>query len=138
MNFREMQELFFDNSIRPEEIIHLGLQCIDDYSWPNAAEEAFEDDFYLVWNAIGIPPPRENDDEKWAIAEHLAHNNNKRGFLIKFATPVPTGFSENGYSTNGWGYYATKWIYADSFDAACEEAGRWHKEYIDRKRKEEA
>jgi hypothetical protein len=133
MNFREMQELFFDNSIRPDEIIHLGLQCIDEYSWPDAATEAFEDDFDQVWDAIGLSPPGDNEDEKWAIADHLLHNN-KHGFLIKFATPVPISFSENGYSTNGWGYYTTKWIYADSFDEACEEAMRWHQEYIDKKR----
>ena len=131
---RNMLETFFDNDIRPDEIIHLGLQCMNEYSWPDAAEVAFEQDFEQVWAALEIPPPEEDEDEKWAIAEHLLRNG-KTGFLVKYATPVPTRFSDNGYSTNGWGYYTTKWIYADEFEYTCRQAIKWQREYIERKRR---
>lgn len=129
MEMRDIQEEFFNNSIRPEKIIHLGTQCIDDCSWTDDAEEAFMNDFERVWEAIGISPPEEEPDELWAIAEHLLHGK-KNGFLIQFATPMPRNITKGGSYSFSWGAYTTHWVYADSFEIACEKAIEWKNEYI--------
>lgn len=51
----------------------------------------------------------------------------KIGFLVQFATPVmtPSGPSSRSYS---WGYYSTKWIYADSVEEAVELGMKWVKQ----------
>ena len=130
---KKIMETFFDNNIRPDAIIHLGLQCIDEDSWPDRAEDAFDDDSDQIWEAIGMAPPEGGQYEKWEIVEQLIANR-KLGFLIKFATPVPRDFTANGYSTNGWGNYTTRWIYADNLEGACKKAIEWHRDYIQRKR----
>jgi hypothetical protein len=136
MNMNKIRENFFDNCIRPEAIIHLGTQCLDNNSWPDVAKDAFQDDFENVWEAIGIDPPAEDVDDIEIIEEHLRHNK-KYGFLVQFATPVPTDIKENCYSLS-WGYYTTQWIYADTYESACEKAVQWQADYINGKRKKAA
>ncbi|WP_323946749.1 hypothetical protein [Aeromonas hydrophila] len=130
MDMREIREEFFGAPIRPEVIIHLGTQCLDDSSWPSQVSDAFSFDAEKIWEAIGIAPPDEDADEKWAIESHLRRNN-KFGFLVEFATPVPLNFDSNGEGHSfTWGYTALKWIYADSFELACEAAIKWQDEYL--------
>ncbi len=120
----KIMRAFIDNDIRPEVIVHLGLQCFDEYSWPDPVEEAFEEDFDEVWEAIGIAPPPSDEDEKWAIFEHLV-DHSKTGFLVKFATPALSS------SASGWGSSITQWIYADTFEQACEKAIKWQRAYAE-------
>ena len=133
MSITEIRQNFFDNSIRPEQIIHLGTQCIEEYSWPDCTRDAFFDDPKIIWEAIGVEPPEEAD-EMWAVEEHL-RNHSKLGFLVEFATPIPSKFIGTSFSCS-WGMYSTKWIYADSFEAACVEAVKWRDEFIAAKREQ--
>ncbi|MFQ2235051.1 hypothetical protein ACK32R_04980 [Aeromonas dhakensis] len=130
MTMHEIREEFFNAPLRPEVIIHLGTQCLDDTAWPSQASDAFSDDAEQVWEAIGISPPDEDAEQKWAIESHLRRHK-KWGFLVQFATPIPLNFDQNGEGHSfSWGYYRLQWIYADSFELACEAAIKWQADYI--------
>lgn len=51
-------------------------------------------------------------------------DSGKLGFLIQFATPVMTPTSATSRSFS-WGYYNTKWIYADTLDEAIDAGLKW-------------
>lgn len=54
---------------------------------------------------------------EWALRE------NKLGFAVQIATPVME-HHEDG-STYSWGYYRTKWVYGDTFEAATNAGLAW-------------
>lgn len=125
-------ENMYENHIRTELIIHLPTMLSQD-SFPDVAKEAFmEDDPDIVWEAIGVEPPYDLDDEG-LIFEHLM-DHRKTGFLVKFATPVPKDIKNDCHRLS-WSYYATQWIYADTYQEACDRATEWRSQFIDRKRK---
>lgn len=127
-----MIDMMFENNIRAEAIIHIPTMLAQDY-WPDIAREAFmEDEPDRIWEEIGIEPPYDLDDEG-LIFEHLT-DNRKFGYLVKFATPVPQDIEAYSHRLS-WGYYSMKWIYAESYEQACEKALDWRQEFIDRKRK---
>lgn len=128
---KEISSLFFENTIRAEMVINFAIQCVGD-SFSSDVSESINDDWELIWEQVGCSEPEYRDDE--SIAWHL-FNNNKFGFLIKFATPVPRNFKENGFEFS-WGYYATKWIYAETWDKASQLAVEWAEEYISNKKSE--
>jgi len=131
MNNKEISSLFFENTIRAEKVINFATQCVGD-SFSSDVSESINDDWESIWEQVGCYEPEYRDDE--AISYHL-FNNNKLGFLIKFATPVPKNFKENGYDFS-WGYYATKWIYAETLEKACQAAVEWAEDYISKKKKD--
>ena len=119
-----------DNSVRAENIFHLGAQCItDEFSWPSELEDLFDDYYEECFEAIGIEPPE--DEDKGYIIDHLL-DNEKLGFLVKFATKIPRNITDSGFSCS-WGMYTTKLIYSDSFEDACRQALKWRDEYIEKK-----
>jgi hypothetical protein len=124
MNMTEIINEFFENNIQPEQILHLGTMCYDRERWTDAAEEAFQQDYEDVFEAIGISHPEEygDDGELW----QLLRRNNKRGFLVQFATPN-IEFLPNDSFVFSWGYYQTKWIYAETYEQACVQAIEWAK-----------
>lgn len=126
-------ESMYEDNIRAEVIIHVPTMLAHD-SFPDAAREAFmEDDPDTVWEAIGIEPPYDLDDEG-LIFEHLM-DEGKTGFLIRFATPVPTDIEADHHSLS-WGFYSMHWIYSETYQEACEKALEWREQFIERKRKE--
>ena len=126
-----MIDMMFDNSVRAEAIIHIPTMLAQD-AWPEIAREAFmEDDPDPIWEEIGIEPPYDLDDEG-LIFEHLT-DNRKCGYLVKFATPVPEDIKADSHRLS-WGYYKMQWIYAESYEQACEKALDWRQELIDKKR----
>jgi len=84
-----------------------------------------------LWESIGIEPPYDLDDPG-LIFDHLM-DNDKSGFLVKFATPVPQNIKDGSHSMS-WGYYAAKWIYADTYQEACEKALAWRCQFVESKR----
>ena len=130
MQILEISNEFFNQSIRIEQIIHIGTMCMDD-AWPEIAKEAFERE--EVWVAIGIEEPDDVSTEAWGEAIRDAC---KLGFLVQFATPVPENFYERGYSFS-WGWYSTKWIYDESFESACKKAMEWRDEFVEKRRAKE-
>lgn len=131
MKMREIINEFFDNAIRVEKVIHIGTMCMDD-AWPDIAAEAFEDE-EGVWAALGVEEPDDVSTEAWSEAIRDAC---KLGFLVQFATPVPEGFYEDGYSFS-WSWYSTQWIYGESFESARSEAMKWQVEFIEKRRAKE-
>mgnify|MGYP000867274884 CR=1 FL=1 len=129
MEMRKIISDFFDSSIRVEKLIHLGTMCMDDV-WPEIASEAFEEDAEDVWEALEHLEPDDACKEEWSETLRCIR---KLGFLVQFATPVPYGFSGNGYSCS-WGQYTTQWIYGDSFELACARALKWQEEFIEASR----
>lgn len=114
-----------------EAIIDIPTMLAQD-AWPDIAREAFmEDEPDRIWEEIGIEPPYDLDDEG-LIFEHLT-DNQKFGYLVKFATPVPQDITADSHRLS-WGYYSIKWIYAESYEQACEKALDWRQEFIDRRR----
>ena len=131
MKSRKIIHEFFERAIRVEKVIHIGTMCMDD-AWPDIAAEAFEDE-EGVWAALGIEKPDDVSTEAWSEALQDAC---KLGFLVQFATPVPEGFYEGGYSFS-WGCYSTQWIYGESFESACNKAKKWQAEFIKKRHAKE-
>lgn len=122
-----IQRAMFDNNIRTEVVLHLGTMCLHD-AFPDAAKEAFEDDADEVREALAWPGKLPEDFDAEEIAD-LLRRAKKQGFLVKFATPAPVDFTETGHSFS-WGYYSTKWIYAEDFEEACRGALAWAEKYV--------
>lgn len=136
MTTREISETFFDVSIRAELIIHIGTQLLDGCT-SDAVEEAFNDDWSQIWEALGCRPTEDGESDMEDVSYYLRNQVEKQGYLVKFATPVPHRFTEHGYAFS-WGYYTSSWIYAETYEEACQKAIEWQAEYVERKRKEEA
>ena len=127
-----MIDMMLENNVRAEAIIHLPTMLAQD-AWPEVAEEAFmQEDPDEIWKAIGIEEPYDLDDQG-LIHEYL-RDERKWGYLVKFATPVPQDVEADHHRLS-WGYYAMKWIYADTYEKACELALDWREEFVERKRK---
>lgn len=132
MNIKDILEVFFDESIRPEVIIHIGTQITDD-STASYVKEELELDYEGVFNALAIPSPTLDDVRNSNDIEGLScyfRQARRLGFLVKFATPVPSNLSEYSYSFS-WGHYATKWLYAETYEGVCAKAIEWQREYIE-------
>lgn len=123
----DMLTTMFDENVRAETILHLGTMCQDD-SFPQCAEDAFNDFYEEVWKALG----RKKIPDDFDAEEHAdwLRRNGKQGFLIQFATPIPTEIHGSGYTHDGWGYYMSQWVYDDSFDGACAKGVEWAAEYV--------
>lgn len=130
MQILEIIKEFFDESIRVEQLIHIGTMCADE-AWSSIAQFAFDDDHESVWNAIGIEPPDDDDNEStfMHLMDHL-----KTGFLVEFATPVPQKIYSDGSFMFSWSNYTTTWIYDESFEQACQKALEWRRKFIEKKR----
>ena len=125
-------DMMFENNIRAEAIIHIPTMLAQ-YAWPDIAREAFmEDEPDRIWEQIGIEPPYDLDDEE-LIFEHLT-DNRKFGYLVQFATPVPLDIEADSHHLS-WGFYSMKWIYAETYEQACEKAVEWRQAFVETKRK---
>ncbi len=122
----------FDATLRVEEILHIGTMAADD-SLPSRLkdflEEIEEEDLKIMFpdiskwvvDEIGT---REFSDafREWAIQK------NKYGFIVQFATPVKKWSKDKKSASYSWGYYNTKWLYADTFETALESGMKWAEE----------
>lgn len=121
---------FYNEIIRAETILHLAIQCIDEAHAPDA-KDALSLDWEDIWNALGCEIP-ESESTPEEISDYL-RNKGINGFLVKFATPVPQYIDGDGYSVT-WSWYATKWIYSETLEGACQKALKWKSEYIENKK----
>lgn len=140
---RQLACEYFDHSIRAEEVIWLGAQC-DQY--PDALKEMCEDLQDLKYGELDkvfsegsgrkIKFCRERGFKKHKNGEYddidpevfmgLTIDEGLYGFMVEFATPVPTGFTESGSYSLGFGYYERKWFYTEAFDEALfNRAKKW-------------
>ncbi len=129
MNTVDIVEQFFENSIRPEVIIHLGTQCIDEDALPENVRDALLNDWEETWIELGIAIPQDADIP---LMCDLLQRYRKTGFLVSFSTPTPQNISEQSY-TFSRGYFTSKWLYADTYEEVCQKAIEWQAGYIKRK-----
>lgn len=123
----------FDNNLRTEEIIHLATMCSTD-PMADAAEEAFNDCWDQIMQALKLDIPRETDLSELGS---LLMQENLYGFLVSIGTPVPITFNDDGsYINGGFGHYATKWFYADNMADIFAQAVQWKTAYINQKREQ--
>jgi hypothetical protein len=136
MKTNETIHKFIEKNIQPEKIFHLGTMCHDSDRWPDDVEDSFQQDFDEIFEALGIDAPEEPDDfdEIYMLCEHLTLNR-KHGFLVQFATPVIKFLSEKSFAS-GWHYYTQEWIYAETYEQACEKAIAWAEERYEQEKAE--
>ncbi len=126
----------FENGyLRAEKIFHLASQgqgdaMIDDLF------ELYDDDPEAFQEALTLPSLDVEDKEElsWFL-----DRNQKNGFLVQMATPVPSNFNERGgFMTNGWGHYSTKYFYAETIEDCYSQGAKWQKEYYEQVKQKEA
>lgn len=116
-----------EQRLRIENLIHIGMQ-MQFPSLPAAVEDAFGMDHEAIADAMGIPAAELFALGDAELVDALKIKYQKQGFLVEFATPVPSGASaqSDAYCLS-WGHYQTKWFYAESLDACCAMALAWKK-----------
>lgn len=122
---------FLDNSIRIEIMLHLGLQMLDE-SLPDNIADAFHFDTDNIADALGVvADDLALDVNRGDISWDMRFKYKRQGYLVKFATPIPTSFSDDGETCDrSWESYQCKWIYAESLDECCTAALEWQSQYI--------
>lgn len=127
---KEIADDFYTANVRCEKMIPVYM-CLADTLSPSLANAIEEPS---VCALLGLPADVKNEDE---ITEILQRNN-KVGFLAQFATPTPFDFSSNGsVYTSGWGWYQTKWFYANDIDGLEGLATDWAHKYFEQCKKKE-
>lgn len=116
---------------RIETLLHIGGMAADavSYSLPECLKEMLgeQSNEELLELFPGIPEDLLEgiDDEEYAEFMDWLARNEQLGFLVQFATPIMRGVT-NTYS---WGYYSTKWVYAETLKAAVELGLKWVADY---------
>lgn len=128
---------FKNGYLRAENIFHLmsqgqGEALIDDIF------DIYENDMEELQDVLKLDFKGDYDMDKEELSWHL-HRSKKKGFLVQMATPVPSNFDERGgFMTNGWGYYSTKYFYAETLDDCYSQAAIWQEEYYAQVKEKEA
>jgi hypothetical protein len=127
MNHQLISSRLFDHSIRFGKMLYLAGILSD----PENLSDEFSD--FLDDISFGdVNPPdgleclkvEDLDDD---TATQLLMENDKFGFLVQAETPVPTYFSDNGFSSS-WGYMRTGWFYGEDLKGLVAQAITWHNE----------
>lgn len=122
---------FFDHSIRIERLIHIGLQMVDE-SLPSDVEDSFRSDIDEIAAALGVDVNELADGfDEGNLSWDMRVKYKRQGYLVQFATPIPTSFSDDGDShTHSWGFYSTEWIYGETIEDCCNAALTWRHAFI--------
>lgn len=116
---------FFEKELRVEAIHHLGLQCAFE-SFPSDLHDLFFND-QAVWDALGLAYPEHDCLDEEEITELLVLNN-KNGFLVEFAMPIPKNprlyDGQLGFESS-WGLYRTQWFYAETYEETLSLGYQW-------------
>lgn len=120
-------ENLMDASARFEKVIFLaGALAAGDAMSDDLTEFFDYEDIETVESYFGKIPDWVCLNDTNDICEWLS-TCDRLGFLVHVATPVMSPTS-NGSRSFSWGYYNSKWIYAETMDAAVEKALAWVKE----------
>lgn len=128
---KEISKQLVDATARLETIIHLGAMATDTCSLPNALEELIEEStFKEIEELFGMPAGEALDCHldhreemlREAIVEHL-HVYGRLGFLVQIATPVMKRQAQG--RSFSWGYFQTKWVYAETLEDAIDAGLKW-------------
>lgn len=126
MNNLHINSEFSDLTLRIEKIFYLAAAHIDE-SLPSDLDDVMSDEpFDDVSSLFGLPAGLFSDDYSAEDVSQALIDFRKFGFLIQAATPVREHFTEDSWSSS-WGYFYTKWLYAETLDEALELAKVWAK-----------
>lgn len=125
-------EKLYDANARIERVIFLAGALAGQDAFADDLNEFFDDeDVETIEECLGGIPTwvdlgasrweRSDDIYEWLTAA------GKLGFLVQFATPVMTKRTEFARSFS-WGYYKTKWFYAETIDEAIAKGLAWIEE----------
>ena len=125
---KAIRERFYENVARIERCILLAGVLSEDAFPPDFDELAEGEDWETLERCFGeIPEDVKSDVDKYNDGESLAQwllENEKLGFLIKMAAPIKTPMGKTGW-TYSWGYYATRWVYGETLEAALDAGFAW-------------
>lgn len=130
-NLQAGKIVFDHNTFRIGALFWLAV-CNDGTCLPDELKEAIED--YDVLGAVGDVPDYVDTNDVETVCEWLL-DERKLGFLARVDTPVPQNpiDKRGGYTSYGWGFYASHWVYAETLELVLTEAERVSKEYIARR-----
>lgn len=128
----QMIEDLFDHSIRVEACLHLGTQLVDPDELPSIIKDEFNLYFDDMVEALGLDVEASSDMDFNELMSDIFTRHRKRGFLVRFATPVIFDVSEDGemYSSS-WGCFCNQWIYGETMAECCEKGLAWGESYVD-------
>lgn len=119
-------QVFFDNSLRVENMIWLPGAIADQEALSEAFENFVNDDMpsnvdrpvYAQLPALQQFAGMDDLPEPEDVAEVLL---NTPGFLFQLARPVYR-YRDGKMAEFSWGYYHTEWLYAETIEQICERA----------------
>ncbi len=110
---------------RIETLLHIGGMAADVVTLPECLKEMLgeqsNEELFELFPGIPEDLLEGIDVEEYAEFTEWLARNAQLGFLVQFATPVRRGVA-NVYS---WGYYSTKWVYAETLKEAVELGLKW-------------
>lgn len=83
-----------------------------------------------IANLFGLDEEDVDDDN---FAQFIS-DHNKNGFLVQAATPIPTFKGDGSSCSYSWGWYTTKWFYADWPQELALEVVKWAKDVYEGER----
>lgn len=127
---KALAEKLWEETVRIERIILIAGAMTDGAFSDDLNEFLDDEDEKTIEECLGrIPDWVDIDGHGYSrndsVCEWLS-DQKKLGFLVKFATPVmeKRGGGSRSFS---WGYYSTKWIYAETLDEAVTKGMVWVK-----------
>lgn len=126
-----LAEKLWEETVRIERIVLIAGAMTDGAFSDDLNEFLDDEDESTIEECLGrIPDWVDIESHGYSrndsVSEWLS-DEKKLGFLVKFATPVmeKTGVGSRSFS---WGYYSTKWIYAETLDEAFNAGMKWVKQ----------
>ena len=122
-------EKLSDATARLEQVICIAGALGDGMAMADPLRELLDEDDDTLTKCFGKMPDwltealgdrHEAADAFFQWATDTAH----LGFAIQIATPVMTPHGK-GSASYSWGYYSTRWVYADTFDSAVDAGIAW-------------
>ncbi len=122
-------EKLFVASARIERVIFIAGAIAAGGVHSDDLDEFFDEEDEVDIEAVFGPIPEwiDIDSGGYQRADDIfewLRDTGKLGFLVNFATPVMEKSGENSRSFS-WGYYSTKWIYAESMEEAVDKGLAW-------------
>lgn len=117
-NYRVVRE-HGDSGFRIQFLFWLAV-CNDGTSLPDAIADDFDDQGWE--EAFGEPLP---EYLLQAAVDELAGeliDRRRFGFLARVDVPLPISTSASGFSSCGYGYFQTCWVYAESVEEVLQKA----------------
>lgn len=114
--------------LRIDKVIFIGGAISQELLGDDLDSFLDEEDEETIVKCLGeIPDYVDIDARSYELAECVfdwLNSAGKKGYLVKFATPVMTPH-RGGSRSYSWGHYNTEWVYAESVDASIQTGLEW-------------